>query len=361
MIVGCVREVKTEEHRVGLTPQGAADLVRAGHRVLIEAGAGEDSGFPDAAYAAAGAAPVAAADVWSAAALVVKVKEPQAQELGLLRPGSTLFTYLHLAAAPAVTTALLASEATAIAYETVELADGSLPLLIPMSQIAGRMAPQVGARWLMRPGPGRGKLLSGLPGSPAARVVIIGAGTVGANACDVALGLGAQVTVLAPALAELRALEGRWPGRLTTLPSTPAHIEAAIEGADLVIGAVNLRGGGAAPKLVSRPALAAIGPGAVIVDVAIDQGGIFETSRPTTHAEPIFVEEGIVHYCVANMPGAVSRSATLALTAATLPYVLKLADLGTSKALAADPALARGLMTRDGELVNRSVAAALGL
>ncbi len=221
MIVGCVREVKTEEHRVGLTPQGAADLVRAGHRVLIEAGAGEDSGFPDAAYAAAGAAPVAAADVWSAAALVVKVKEPQAQELGLLRPGSTLFTYLHLAAAPAVTTALLASEATAIAYETVELADGSLPLLIPMSQIAGRMAPQVGARWLMRPGPGRGKLLSGLPGSPAARVVIIGAGTVGANACDVALGLGAQVTVLAPALAELRALEGRWPGRLTTLPSTP--------------------------------------------------------------------------------------------------------------------------------------------
>ena len=362
MIVGCVRELKTEEYRVGLTPQGARDLRRLGHRVLVEAGAGEGSGFADAAYAAAGGEVVAAApDVWAAAELVVKVKEPQAEEFGRLRPGQTLFTYLHLAALPEVTRATLDGGTTSIAYETVELADGSLPLLVPMSQIAGRMAPQIGAHWLERPGPGRGKLLSGLPGAAPGRVVIIGAGTVGTNACGVAIGLGAAVTVVGPSLTELRAVEERWPGRLTTLPSTAANIEAAIAGADLLISAVNVRGGGVAPKLVSGEALRGVGPGGVLVDVAIDQGGIFETSRPTTHAEPVFVEEGVVHYCVANMPGVVPRTATGALTAATLPYVLKLAELGTTKALAADAGLARGLMTREGELVNRSVAAVLGL
>ncbi len=361
MIAGTVREVKTEEYRVGLTLEGAADLIRLGHRVLIEAGAGAGSGFPDEAYRRAGAEIVpTAADVWSAADLLIKVKEPQPQEFGLMRSGMTLFTYLHLGALPDVTDALLRSGMNSIAYETVQLADGSLPLLIPMSEIAGRMAPEVGAQWLRKPGPGRGKLMSGLPGSPPARTIIFGAGTVATNACAVAIGMGAQVTVIAPSLAELRVIEERWPGRVTTLPSTPATIEQAIGGADLMISGVLVRGGKTAPKLVSRAALRSAGPGAVVVDVAIDQGGIFETSRPTTHADPIFVEEGVVHYCVANMPGAVPRTSTAALTAATLPYVLKLATLGTAKAVAADPALARGLMTKGGELVNKDVAQALG-
>jgi alanine dehydrogenase len=362
VIIGTVHERKTEENRVGLTAEGVRDLVKLGHRVLVEAGAGEGSGFTDEAYAKAGAEVVpAAADVWLAAELIVKVKEPQPDELGLLRAGQTLFTYLHLATLPDVTKALLAAGTTSIAYETVELADESLPLLIPMSEIAGRMAPQIGARWLMRPGPGRGRLLAGMPGAPAARVVIFGAGTVATHACDVAVGLGAQVTVIAPTLVELRAIEDRWPGRITTFPSTPANIERAIPGADLLISGVLVRGGRAAPKLVSRDDLKRIGAGAVIVDVAIDQGGIFETSRPTTHTDPIYVEEGVVHYCVANMPGAVPRTATAALTAATFPYVRELADLGTERALAANPALARGLMTRDGRLVNRGVAQTLGL
>ncbi len=362
MIVGTVRELKNEEYRVGLTPSGASDLVRRGHRVLVEAGAGAGSGYDDEAYRKAGAELVGDADaVWQQAELVVKVKEPQSEEFGRLRRGQTLFTYLHLAALPAVTRAILDAGTTSIAYETVELPDGSLPLLIPMSQIAGRMAPLVGARWLQHPGPGRGKLLSALPGSPAARVVIFGAGTVATAACDVSIGLGGQVTVLAPTLEQLREIDERWPGRLTTLPSTPANIEAAIAGADLLISGVNVRGGGIAPKLVSRAALPSVGEGGVIVDVAIDQGGIFESSRPTSHADPVYVEEGVVHYCVPNMPGAVPRTSTAALTAATLPYVLGLAELGTPKALSADPSLAKGLMTRDGELLSRGVAATLGL
>ncbi len=362
MIVGTVRELKNEEYRVGLTPEGVRDLSKLGHRVLVEAGAGEGSAYSNEAYTIAGAEIVAdAAGVWSTAELVVKVKEPQPEEFARLRPGLTLFTYLHLVALPEVTKALLAGGTTAIAYETVELEDGTLPLLVPMSEIAGRMAPQVGARWLMRPGPGRGKLMSGLPGSPPARVVIFGAGNVASNACGVALGLGAQVTMLSPSLPELRAAEERWPNRLVTLPSTPANIEQAITGADMLISGVLVRGGRRAPKLVSREDLRLVGPGAVIVDVAIDQGGIFETSRPTTHADPVFVEEGVVHYCVANMPGAVPRTSTAALAAATLPYVLKLAQMGTEKALSADPALARGLMTRGGVLANRGVAQTLGL
>jgi alanine dehydrogenase len=361
VIVGTVREVKTEEYRVGLTPEGVRDLAHHGHRILVEAGAGAGSGFSDEAYRQSGATLVpTAGEVWSGVDLLVKVKEPQPSENGFMRPGLTLFTYLHLATVPDAARAMLAAGMTSIAYETVELADGSLPLLIPMSQIAGRMAPQVGAHWLQRPGPGRGKLLSGLPGSAPAQVVIFGAGTVASNACEVAIALGARVTVIAPRLEELRAVEERWQHRVTTLPSTPANIENAIVGADLLISGVLVRGGAAAPKLVSRADLRRVGEGAVIVDVAIDQGGIFETSRPTTHADPIYVEEGVIHYCVANMPGAVPRTSTSALAAATIPYVLELAG-GVDKALASNSALSRGLMTRDGKLVNTAVAAALGL
>jgi alanine dehydrogenase len=360
VIVGTVRELKTEEYRVGLTPDGARDLVRHGHRVLIEEGAGAGSGLSDAAYERAGAEIVTAADVWSEAELVVKVKELQPEEFAYQRRGLTLFTYLHLATTPAAADALLEAGATSIAYETVTLADGSLPLLIPMSEIAGRLAPEVAGQYLRKPGPGRGKLMSGMPGVPPANVVIFGAGTVGRNAAAVALGMGARVTVIAPRLEELREIEALFPNRVVTLPSSQSMIDSAIVGADVLISGVLVKGGQLAPKLVSREGLRTIGPGAVIVDVAIDQGGIFETSRPTTHADPIYVEEDVVHYCVPNMPGSVPRTATAALTAATLPYVLKLADLGVAKALSADPALAAGLMTRGGELVNKDVAKVLG-
>lgn len=359
MIVGTVRELKDEEYRVGLTPDGVRDLVRLGHRVLVEAGAGDGSGFVDAQYAAAGGELVSQTDVWETATLVVKVKEPQPQEFPLLRANQTLFTYLHLAAVPEVARALVTARTTAIAYETVEFEDQSLPLLIPMSQIAGRMAPQVAAHLLMKPGPGRGKLFSGLPGSEGAQIVIFGAGIVGQNACEIALGMGAQVTMVAPRLDQLREADDRWLHRVTTITSTPSNIERAIEGADVLISAVNVRGGRLAPKLVSRQELRLVGAGAVLVDVAIDQGGIFETSRPTTHSHPTFVEEGVIHYCVANMPGAVPRSSTNALTAATLPYVLSLAEKGPLKALSSDPGLAKGLMTRDGDVLNAGVAAVL--
>ena len=361
MIIGTVKEIKDQEYRVGLTPEGVDDLVRLGHPVLVEAGAGTGSGFPDATYAEHGATTVpAAADVWAAADLVVKVKEPLAPEFGLLRRGQTVFTYLHLAAAPEATRALLDAGTTSVAYETVQLPDGSLPLLIPMSQIAGRMATLVGQRWLQHPGPGRGKLLSGLPGSRPARVVILGAGTVSTNACDVALSLGAQVTVVSQQLSDLRRLEDRWPRRLTTLPSTAGNIERAIAGADLVVSGVLIPGGTAAPKLVKRDALRMMGEGAVIVDVSIDQGGSFETSRPTSHSDPVFLEDGVVHYCVPNMPGAVPHTSALALTAATISYLIQMARVGVEGALAADPALARGLMTRDGVLVNEAVKHSLG-
>jgi alanine dehydrogenase len=360
--VATVREVKAGEHRVGLTPSGVVDLERQGHEVLVETGAGAASGYPDSTYEEAGATIIKTADaVWAQAELVVKVKEPQPEEFGRMRRGQVLFTYLHLAALPEVTRAMLDSGVDSIAYETVELPDGSLPLLIPMSQIAGRMAPLIAARWLQHPGPGKGKLLSGLPGSPRSRVVIFGAGTVATSACDMALGLGADVTMLAPTLQELRQAEERWPHRITTLPSTHGNIARAIEGADVLISGVLVRGGRIAPKLISRADLKRIGAGAVIVDVAIDQGGIFETSRPTTHDDPIYVEEGVVHYCVANMPGAVPQTATGALTAATLPYVLKLANMGFAKAVSADPALAKGVMTRNGKLLKKGVAQTLGI
>lgn len=362
MIIGTVKEIKDEEYRVGFAPEAVVDLLRLGHRVLVQAGAGAGSGFSDAAYAHHGATIVAsAAEVWGEADLVVKVKEPLAPEFPMLRPDQTLFTYLHLAAAPEATRALLDAGTTSIAYETVQLPDGSLPLLIPMSQIAGRMATLVGQRWLQHPGPGRGKLLSGLPGSRPARVVILGAGTVSGNACDVALGLGADVTVVSERLSDLRRLEERWPHRLATLPSTPGNVERVITGADLVVSGVLVPGGAAAPRLVTREALPLLGDGAVVVDVSIDQGGSFESSRPTSHSEPVFVESGVVHYCVPNMPGAVPHTSTLALTAATLTYVIEIARLGVEGALAADPSLARGLMTRDGELVNQAVKQSLEL
>jgi len=357
MIVGTVREVKTEEYRVGLTPDGARELTAEGHRVLVEAGAGLGSGYSDEEYAAAGAALVPAETVWGEAELVVKVKEPQAQEFPRLRRDLTLFTYLHLAAAPEVKDALLQARATGIAYETVELADRTLPLLVPMSQVAGRMATQVGAHWLEKPSGGRGKLLSGLPGSSPARVVILGGGTVSTNACAIAVGMGADVTVMARNLDQLRRVEDAWPGRVRGVPLSPESIRRTIQGADVLISGILVHGGAAAPRLLSRGDLRLIGPGAVIVDVSIDQGGVLETSRPTTHADPVYIEEGVIHYCVANMPGAVPRTSTAALTAATLPYVRQMANQGISAALAGDSALACGLMTRDGKLMTEAISA----
>jgi len=359
MIVGTVRELKIEEYRVGLTPEGADTLVRSGHQVLVEAGAGFGSGLADEAYRAAGAEIVPeAAGVWRRSDLLVKVKEPLPPEFGRLHSKLILFTYLHLAALPEATQALLDSGCVAIAYETVQLPDGSLPLLIPMSQIAGRMAPEVAAQWLRKPGPGRGKLFSGLPGSSPARVVILGAGTVAQSACSVAVALGAQVTVIGKGLEHLRAVDDRWPGRVTTLISTPYAISRSLEGADVLISAV-LVVGAKAPKLVAREQLRTMGAGAVAVAVDIDQGGGIETARPTTHDDPVYVEEGVVHYAVANMPGAVPHTSTAALTAATLPYVQQLAAGGLA-AVKSDRALLGGVNIARGRMTNAAVAAAFG-
>ena len=361
MIVGTVRELKNEEYRVGLTPEGAHALVDAGHRVLVESGAGAGIGCSDDAYARAGAAVVAdARDVWAAADLLVKVKEPQPEEYGSIRDRQTLFTYLHLAALPELTGALIRSRVTAIGYETVQLADGSLPLLIPMSQIAGKMATEVGAQYLRRPGPGRGKLISGIPGAPPAHVVVLGAGIVAENAIDVAVALGARVTVFDTRLEKLRRVQERWPGRTTALMSSRMAIGQALAEADILVGAV-LVPGAAAPKLVTRAMVRGMGAGAVIVDVSIDQGGTCETSRPTTHDDPIYVEEGVVHYCVANMPGAVPITSTAALTAATLPYVLEIAALGARAAVQRDAALADGVLVSEGAVTHRALAASLEL
>lgn len=359
MIVGTVREIKTAEYRVGLTPEGADALVRRGHSVLVERGAGLGSGFDDEAYRSVGAAIVAdAAEVWRQADLVVKVKEPIAEEYGRLRADQILFTYLHLAALPELTRALADSGTVAIAYETVQLPDGSLPLLIPMSEIAGRMATEIAAQWLRKPGPGRGKLLSGLPGAPPARVVILGAGTVSTNACAIALSLGAQVTVIGKGLEHLRAIDARWPGRVATLTATPYNLARTVEGADALISGV-LVAGARTPTLISREQVRTMGPGAVIVNVDIDQGGAVETARPTTHEDPVYVEEGVVHYSVANMPGSVPHTSTGALSAATLPYVLRLADGGLD-AVRSDPALAAGVNVARGKITNDGVAKAMG-
>lgn len=360
MKVGTIKETKVEEYRVGLTPSGAKALTQTGHEVFVETGAGEGSGFSDAQYAGAGANLVSSPqEVASTADLLVKVKEPLEAEFSLLRPGLILFTYLHLAPLPELTRALLKSHTNSIAYETVRRPDGSLPLLIPMSQVAGRMAAEVAAQFLKKPGPGRGKLLGGIAGSSPARALVVGSGNVGTAATRVLLALGARVTVSSTDLQRLAGLESQFRERIATRVTSPVVLEEELSHADILIGAV-LVPGGIAPKLVTREMVRSMGPGAVIVDVCIDQGGICETSRPTTHTDPIYVEEGVIHYCVPNMPGAVPRTSTEALTAATLPFVLRLADRGL-RALVDDAALGPGASTIDGKLVSEAVAQAQGL
>ncbi|OII39558.1 alanine dehydrogenase [Curtobacterium sp. MMLR14_010] len=361
MRIGVPTEIKNNEFRVAVTPAGVGELTSHGHQVLVQAGAGDGSSFPDAEYVAAGATIVpGAAEVWADAELVLKVKEPVASEYDSIRPGQVLFTYLHLAADRALTTALTASGATAIAYETVQLPDRSLPLLSPMSEIAGRLSAQVGANHLMRANGGRGLLLGGVPGTPKGRVVVIGGGVAGEHAAAMALGLGAEVTVFDISLPRLRALDARFDGRITTLRSSSHAIASALREADLVIGSV-LIPGASAPKLVTDAMVADMRPGSVLVDIAIDQGGCFEGSRPTTHDDPTFAVHDAVYYCVANMPGAVPRTSTIALTNATLPYALAIADQGWAAAMESDAALARGLNVHDGRVTNESVAAAHGL
>lgn len=361
MKIGCPTEVKPQEYRVGLTPDAARELVAHGHAVLVQEGAGTGAGFTDEAYRAAGAeiAPDAAA-VFSGADMIVKVKEPQSAERAMLRAGQVLFTYLHLAPDPDQTRDLLGSGVTAIAYETVTDRHGGLPLLAPMSEVAGRLAPQVGAWTLQKANGGRGVLLGGVPGVRPARVVIIGGGVVGTAAARVAVGMGANVTVLDRSVPRLSYLDDIFMGKLTTQYSSEAAIADLLTTADMVIGAV-LIPGAAAPKLVRREQLATMLPGAALVDVAIDQGGCFETSRPTTHQDPIYEVDGVMHYCVANMPGAVARTATQALGNATLPFVVALADKGWRQAATDDAHLRAGLATHEGRLASPPVGEALGL
>jgi alanine dehydrogenase len=357
MRVGVPKEVKTHEYRVGLTPAGVRELVTHGHTVLVEPGAGSGIGFGEAVYQAAGAQ--VTEDVFSAD-MIVKVKEPQPQEIARLRKGQILFTYLHLAADAAQTKGLMKSGATCIAYETVTDRAGTLPLLAPMSEVAGRMAVQVGAHCLEREQGGAGILLGGVPGVPPAKVVVLGGGVAGTNAARMAVGLEASVTIIDRSLPRLKELDLQFGPRATTLFATTEAIEHAVLAADLVIGAV-LVPGAAAPKLVTADMVRRMRPGSVLVDIAIDQGGCFETSRPTTHAEPTYVRDGVVHYCVTNMPGAVARTSTFALTNATLPFVLALAGKGWRQALAEDAHLGAGLNIHDGQVTHQAVASALGL
>ncbi len=360
MRIGVAREVKSDEYRVALTPAGALELRRAGHDVLVESGAGEGSAFPDAAYAAVGARIVSVDEVWEQSEMVLKVKEPVAAEYHRLREGLILFTYLHVAADEALTRALVDAGVSAVAYETVETPSGALPLLAPMSEIAGRLAAQAGAYFLEKPFGGRGLLLGGVPGVAPGRVLIIGGGIVGYNAAVIALGLGAQVTILERSIDRMRHLEEVLSGRVSLLMSSSLQIASSVEEADLVIGAV-LIPGALAPKLVTREMIAGMKAGAVVVDVAIDQGGCFETSRPTTHSDPVYVVDGITHYCVANMPGGVPITATKALTNATLPYVEAIAAHGLRAACDADPALAKGVNVLGGKVTYEAVAQAHGL
>ncbi|MCE3550165.1 alanine dehydrogenase [Pseudonocardia sp. RS11V-5] len=355
MRIAVPREVKDNEFRVALTPAGVHELVRHGHEVVVEQGAGLGSSIPDQEFKAAGAQLLADADaVWASAELLLKVKEPVESEYHRLRGDLTLFTYLHLAASRSCTDALLAAGTTAIAYETVRTADGKLPLLAPMSEVAGRLAPQVGAYHLMSAGGGRGVLMGGVPGAPRAHVVVLGAGVAGSHATQVAVGMGARVTVLDLDVDKLRALDARYGGRVETVHSTVYAVEHAVLDADLVIGAV-LVPGAKAPTLVSNELVARMKPGAVLVDIAVDQGGCFADTRPTTHADPTFRVHEAVFYCVANMPGAVPHTSTHALTSVTLPYVTRLADQGWREALRGDAALAQGLSTHAGELTNAEV------
>jgi alanine dehydrogenase len=359
--VGIPREVKNNEFRVAITPAGVHELVRNGHQVVVEQGAGAGSSIPDEEYAAAGAGILATADeVWADADLLLKVKEPVAEEYHRLRKDQTLFTYLHLAASRACTDALLESGTTAIAYETVETANRQLPLLAPMSEVAGRLAPQVGAYHLMRSTGGRGVLPGGVPGVLSGKAVVIGAGVSGWHATTVALGLGFHVTLLDKNVDKLREADKVFGNRVQTLASNALALEQAVLEADLVIGAV-LIPGAKAPKLVTNELVSRMKAGSVLVDIAIDQGGCFEDSRPTTHAEPTFTVHDSVFYCVANMPGAVPNTSTYALTNATLPYVVELANRGWREALRRDAALARGLNTHEGQVVYGPVAEAHGL
>ena len=359
MKIGCPREIKPQEFRVGMTPNAAGEAVLHGHEVLVETGAGAGSGFPDEDYRAAGARIVDSAEqVFAEAEMIVKVKEPQPVERAMLREGQVLFTYLHLAPDPAQTNDLLASGATCIAYETVTDDRGGLPLLAPMSEVAGRLAPQVGAWTLQKANGGRGVLLGGVPGVGPAEVVVIGGGVVGTNAARVAAGMGAHVTVMDRSLPRLRYLDDVFGGQFGTRYASAGATAELVERADLVVGAV-LIPGAAAPKLIRREQLKDMKPGAAIVDVAIDQGGCFETSRPTTHQDPIYEVDGIMHYCVANMPGAVARTSTIALGNATLPHLLALADKGWRRACEDDPHLLDGLNVHAGRLTHAAVGRAL--
>jgi alanine dehydrogenase len=356
MIIGVPKELKDHESRVGITPAGVKALVDAGHTVLVETQAGELSAFPDDDYQSAGAEIVGAAyNVWSHADMIVKVKEPIAREYSFFREGLVLFTYLHLAPLPELTDRLLAAKVTGIAYETIRDRAGTLPLLTPMSEVAGRMSVQVGAAFLEKERGGRGLLLGGVPGVPPASVCIIGGGIVGTNAAKIALGMGANVTIVDLNLNRLRELDDIFNGRVFTLASNSYNLARAAQSADLLIGGV-LIPGAAAPKLITRQMIAGMKKGAVVVDVAIDQGGCIETAKPTTHSDPSFVVDGVVHYCVTNMPAAVPNTSTLALTNATFPYVLRLAQHGAAAAIQADPGMCEGVNTWAGHLTYQGVA-----
>ena len=359
MLIGVPKEIKAQEFRVGMTPAGVRELTASGHQVLVERSAGEGIGLTDALYAAAGATIVDSAEqVFAETDLVVKVKEPQAQECRWLRPGQTLFTYLHLAADLKQAELLMESAATCIAYETITSQQGGLPLLAPMSLVAGRLSVQAGAHHMEVHQGGNGTLLGGVPGVAPAKVLVLGGGVVGSSALRVALGMGADVTVIDRSVSKLAELDEQYRGQLRTICSTAESIEEHAREADLIIGAV-LIPGASAPKLISADMLRLLKPGTVLVDVAIDQGGCFETSRPTTHADPTYVIEDVVHYCVANMPGAVARTATLALTNATLPYVVRLASKGSRETLLSDEHFSAGLNVFEGQLTHQAVAEAL--
>jgi alanine dehydrogenase len=361
MVIGTVREIKDNEYRVGLVPGGVKTLVDFGQQVIVQSRAGEGSGIPDEEYRQAGAEMVgSAADVWQRAQILVKVKEPIEPEYAHLRAGQILFTYLHLAPLPQLTRVLLERKVTGIAYETITGPDGSLPLLTPMSEVAGRMSIQVGARYLERSNGGRGVLLGGVPGVPPAEVNIIGGGVVGMNAAKMALGMGARVTILDRSVTKMQYIDDVFGGHVATLMSNPIAIARAAARADLLIGAV-LIPGAAAPKLVTRSMVTGMKKGSVIVDVAVDQGGCIETTHPTTHSDPTFVVDGVVHYCVANMPGAVPRTSTFALTNVTFPYLLRMARKGLKQALQEDPSLVPGVNTYAGKLTCAPVAEAQGL
>lgn len=361
MKIGCVKEIKKHEYRVGLTPSCVAAYVQRGHQVYIQKGAGEGAGFADTEYAAAGAQLVPrAADVYGSCQMIVKVKEPQSSEYPLLREGQILFTYLHLAAEEAQTKALLQNKVTGIAYETIKLEDGSLPCLAPMSEIAGRLSVQEGAKYLERPFGGRGILLGGVPGVQRGKVAILGGGVVGINAAKIALGMGAEVTLLDVRASRLAYLDDIFRGAVSTLYSNESNIRKVLTESDLVIGAV-LIPGARAPKLVKKEHLALMKKRSVIVDVAVDQGGCVETTRPTTHDNPVYEVDGIVHYCVANMPGAVALTSTLALTSTTLPFGLEIAEKGAAAACRDNPAIRRGLNTYQGALTCKEVALAFNM